>query len=165
MIVLTSGSRGAEQIAPKLVAGDQWLNSAPLRLSALRGKVVIVNIWLHSCLNCHNSLSTLRKWYATYKNAGFEIIGVHTPEFESDKDVVALKRNLVSDGVTWSVMQDNQNATWQAYNNRFWSVFYIIDKKGVIRQSHDGEISSRYPDAIAPLELTLKKFLAERVAP
>ena len=164
-IVLTSGSRGAERIAPELIAGGQWLNSAPVKLSALRGKVVIVNIWVHSCINCHNSLPTLKKWYASYKAMGLEIIGVHTPEFESDKDLAALKRSLVSDLVTWPVMQDNQNATWQAYNNRFWPAFYLIDKKGVIRESHDGEISSRYPDAIAPLESTLKKLLAEQVAP
>ena len=164
-IVLTSGSRGADRVAPELIAGGQWLNSAPLKLSALRGKVVIVNIWVHSCINCHNSLPTLKKWYAAYKDAGLEIIGVHTPEFESDKDLAGLQRSLTSDGVTWPVMQDNKNATWQAYNNRFWPAFYLIDKKGVIRESHDGEISSRYPDAIAPLESTLKKLLAEKPAP
>lgn len=164
-IVLTAGSSGADRVAPELIAGGQWLNSAPLKLSALRGKVVMVNIWVHSCINCHNSLPTLKKWYATYKGMGLEIIGVHTPEFESDKDVIALKRSLASDGVTWPVMQDNQSATWRAYNNRFWPAFYIIDKKGVIRESHDGEISSRYPDAIAPLESTLKKLLAEKPVP
>ena len=165
VVVLTSGSRGAERIAPELIAGGQWLNSAPLKLASLRGKVVIINIWVHSCINCHNSLPTLKKWYASYKSAGLEIIGVHTPEFESDKDLAALKRSLASDDVTWPVMQDNQNATWQAYNNRFWPAFYLIDKKGVIRESHAGEISSRYPDAIAPLESTLKKLLAEKLAP
>ncbi len=164
-IVLTSGSRGADRTAPELIAGGQWLNSAPLNLSQLRGKVVIVNIWVHSCINCHNSLPTLKKWYAAYKSAGLEIIGVHTPEFESDKDLAGLQRSLVSDGVTWPVMQDNQSATWRAYDNRFWPAFYLIDKKGVIRGSHDGEISSRYPDAIAPLEATLKKLLAEKPAP
>ena len=163
--VLTAGSRGADSTAPELIVGGQWLNSAPLKLAALRGKVVIVNIWVHSCINCHNSLPTLKKWYATHKSAGLEIIGVHTPEFESDKDLPALKRSLTNDGVTWPVMQDNQNATWQAYNNRFWPAFYLIDKKGVIRFSHDGEISSRYPEAIAPLEVTLKKLLAENVRP
>ena len=88
-----------------------------------------------------------------------EIVGVHTLEFESDKDLAALKRSLASDGVKWLIVQDNQNATWQAYSNRFWPAFYIIDKKGVIRELHEGEIWGRYPDAIAPLELTLKKQL------
>ena len=165
VIAFTGSSRGADRVAPDLIAGGQWLNSAPLKLSNLRGKVVIVNIWVHSCINCHNSLPTLKKWYATYKAAGLEIIGVHTPEFESDKDLAGLKRSLTSDLVTWPVMQDNQSATWQAYNNRFWPAFYIIDKKGVIRETHDGEISSRYPDAIAPLESTLRKLLAEKAAP
>ena len=163
--LLTGGSKGAERTAPELIAGGQWLNSAPLKLSALRGKVVIVNIWVHSCINCHNSLPTLKSWYAKYKDQGLEIVGVHTPEFASDKDLPALRESLKEDGVTWPVMQDNASATWKAYNNQFWPAFYLVDKRGVIRETHDGEISSRYPDAIPGLEATLKKLLAEKSLP
>jgi thiol-disulfide isomerase/thioredoxin len=163
--LLSGGSRGAERIAPELVAGGAWLNSAPLKLSALRGKVVIVNIWVHSCINCHNSLPTLKSWYAKFKDQGLEIVGVHTPEFASDKDLPTLRNSLKDDGVTWPVMQDNASATWKAYNNQYWPAFYLVDKRGVIRETHDGEISSRYPDAIPGLEATLKKLLAEKAAP
>jgi thiol-disulfide isomerase/thioredoxin len=163
--LLTGGSKGAERTAPELIAGGQWLNSAPLKLSALRGKVVIVNIWVHSCINCHNSLPTLKSWYAKYKDQGLEIVGVHTPEFASDKDLPALRNSLKENGVTWPVMQDNQSATWKAYNNQYWPAFYLVDKRGVIRETHDGEISSRYPDAIPGLEATLKKLLAEKAVP
>jgi thiol-disulfide isomerase/thioredoxin len=163
--LLLSGSRGAERVAPELIAGGQWLNSAPLTMAGLRGKVVIVNIWVHSCINCHNSLPTLKSWYAKYKAAGLEIVGVHTPEFESDKDVNGVRSSLKRDGVTWPVMQDNKNATWNAYDNQFWPAFYLVDRRGVIREVHAGEISSRYPDAIPGLEASLKKLLAEKTAP
>ncbi len=164
-ILLMGGSQGANKTAPELIAGGGWLNSQPLTLASQRGKVVIVNIWVHSCINCHNSLPTLKAWYAKYKAQGLEIIGVHTPEFESDKDVNALRASLKDDGVTWPIMQDNKSATWQAYNNQFWPAFYLVDRKGVIRESHDGEISSRYPDAIPGLEATLKKLLSEKAEP
>jgi thiol-disulfide isomerase/thioredoxin len=163
--LLAGGSKGADRTAPELIVGGQWLNSPPLKLSAQRGKVVIVNIWVHSCINCHNSLPTLKAWYAKYKDQGLEIIGVHTPEFASDKDLPALRESLKADGVTWPVMQDNASATWKAYNNQYWPAFYLVDKRGVIRETHDGEISSRYPDAIPGLEATLKKLLAEKAAP
>ncbi|NJK43375.1 MAG: redoxin domain-containing protein [Pleurocapsa sp. SU_196_0] len=99
---------------------------------------------MHSCINCHNSLPTLKSWYAKYKAAGLEIVGVHTPEFESDKDVNGVRASLKRDGVTWPVMQDNKNATWNAYDNQFWPAFYLVDRRGVIREVHAGEISSRY---------------------
>ena len=148
--------------APEVIPGGQWLNSAPLHLADLKGKVVILNIWVYSCVNCHNSLPTLRAWYAKYKGQGLEIVGVHTPEFESDKPLASVAASLKRDGVTWPVVQDNQNATWNAYHNSYWPAFYLIDRKGVIREVHAGEISSRYPDAIPGLEATLKKLLAEK---
>jgi thiol-disulfide isomerase/thioredoxin len=162
---LLGGSRGAERAAPELIPGGAWLNSAPLKIASLRGKVVIVNLWVHSCINCHNSLPTLKSWYAKFKAQGLEIVGVHTPEFESDKDLNGVRESLKRDGVTWPVMQDNQNATWNAYGNRYWPTFYLVDKRGVIREVHEGEISSRYPQAIPGLEATLKRLLAEKAAP
>lgn len=153
---------GVGEKAPEVIPGGQWLNSAPLNLADLKGKVVIVNIWVYSCVNCHNSLPTLKAWYAKYKNQGLEIVGVHTPEFESDKPLANVAASLKRDGVTWPVVQDNQNATWNAYQNSYWPAFYLIDRKGIIREVHAGEISSRYPDAIPGLEATLKKLLAEK---
>ena len=147
--------------APDFVAGGQWLNSPPLHVSQLRGKVVIVNLWVYSCVNCHLSLPTLQKWYGKYKAAGLEIVGVHTPEFESDKPLSSVKASLIADKVTWPVMQDNNNATWNAYQSQGWPSFYIVDRRGVIQGIHVGEISSRFPDAIPGLEATLQKLLAE----
>jgi thiol-disulfide isomerase/thioredoxin len=159
--LLGGGSRGANGSAPEIIPGGQWFNSKPVTLAGLRGKVVLVNIWVHSCINCHNSLPTLKKWYAAYKSQGLEIIGVHTPETKWDRDPSSLKQSLRDDGVTWPVVQDNDSATWRAYNNQFWPAFYLVDRRGVIRMTHAGEISTRYPDAIPGLEATLKALLAE----
>ncbi len=148
--------------APDFTPGGQWLNSPPLHVSQLRGRVVIVNLWVYSCINCHLSLPTLQKWYGRYRAAGLEIVGVHTPEFESDKPVKNVVASLMADHVNWPVMQDNAQATWNAYESQGWPSFYIIDKRGVIRDIHVGEISSRYPGAIPGLEATLQKLLAEK---
>jgi thiol-disulfide isomerase/thioredoxin len=147
--------------APNFVAGGQWFNSKPRTIESLRGKVTIVNIWVYSCINCHNSLPTLQSWYRTYKNQGLEIIGVHTPEFESDKPAANVIASLKETGVTWPVMQDNNYATWNAYHNSYWPAFYLLDRQGNIRATHVGEISSRSPDAIPGLEKTIQDLLAE----
>ncbi|WP_407570639.1 redoxin domain-containing protein [Deinococcus altitudinis] len=156
-LALTAGDR-----APDFVAGGQWLNSAPLHVSQLRGKVVIVNLWVYSCINCHLSLPTLQNWYGRYRSAGLEIVGVHTPEFASDRPLASVAAALRADRVDWPVMQDNDNATWNAYQSQGWPSFYLIDRRGVIRAVHVGEISSRFPEAIPGLEATIKKLLAEK---
>lgn len=148
--------------APDFIAGGQWLNSAPLHVSQLRGKVVIVNLWVYSCINCHLSLPTLQGWYGKYRAAGLEIVGVHTPEFESDKVLANVTASLKADRVDWPVMQDNAHATWNAYESRGWPSFYLVDRRGVIREIHVGEISSRFPGDIPGLEATIKKLLAEK---
>jgi thiol-disulfide isomerase/thioredoxin len=107
LVSAQTGSRSA----PEFIAGGKWFNSKPLSIQDLRGKVTIVNIFVHSCFNCHNSLPTLSKWYKQYHDAGLEIVGVHTPEFESDKDPVAAAAAFKRTGVIWPVVQDNQNAT------------------------------------------------------
>jgi thiol-disulfide isomerase/thioredoxin len=158
----TAGALSVGDKAPDFIPGGQWLNSPALHISQLQGKVVIVNLWVYSCINCHLSLPTLQKWYSKYKAQGLEIVGVHTPEFGSDRPVKNVMASLLADDVNWPVMQDNNNATWNAYQSRGWPSFYIVDKHGVIRDIHVGEISSRFPGAIPGLEATLQKLLAEK---
>jgi thiol-disulfide isomerase/thioredoxin len=150
--------------APAWTVGGQWLNSKPLTPKDLRGKVVIVNFWVYSCINCHNSLPTLRAWYKKYQNQGLEIVGIHTPEFESDKPISNVQAALKRDNVTWPVMQDNQSKTWASYNNQYWPAFYLLDRQGMVRYYHAGEISERYPQAIPGLEANLQRLLAEKSA-
>lgn len=151
------------QLAPDFIRGGQWFNAPRLpTIASLRGKVVIVNLWVYSCINCHNSLPTLKRWYKTYKDAGLEIVGVHTPELASDRPATNVAAALKADEIGWPVMQDNASATWNAYANAYWPTFYLVDRLGIVRMVYSGEISSRYPQAIPGLEAELQKLLAEK---
>jgi len=125
--------------APPLVADGQWFNSAPLSMEGLKGKVVIIDFWTYSCINCVRTIPYLRSWYETYREEGLEIIGVHSPEFAFERDPDNLRKAIGELGVNWPVVQDNRFLQWQVYNNRFWPSKYIIDREGNIRYSHFGE--------------------------
>jgi len=125
--------------APELIQGGQWFNSPPLELSDLRGKVILIDFWTYTCINCIRTLPYLKDWHEKYKDDGLVIIGVHTPEFEFEKNPDNLKSAIADYGLTYSVMQDNDYATWRAYNNRFWPAKYLIDKNGKIQYTHFGE--------------------------
>ncbi|MBV8080739.1 MAG: cytochrome c biogenesis protein DipZ [Actinobacteria bacterium] len=127
--------------APELVPGGQWFNTKPLTLKELRGKVVLVDFWTYSCINCLRTLPHLEAWYAAYHSKGLEIIGVHTPEFAFEhvaSNVGAAVKRL---GIHYPVMQDNDYATWTAYNNQYWPAEYLIDRTGQVRHVHFGESS------------------------
>lgn len=126
-------------VAPELIAGGAWFNSEPLRISELRGKVVLVDFWTYTCINCIRTLPYLKDWNEKYKDKGLVIIGVHTPEFEFEKNPENVEKALRDYGLTYPVMQDNDYATWNAYSNRYWPAKYLIDKNGKIVYSHFGE--------------------------
>ena len=125
--------------APELIPGGEWLNSQPLSLQSLRGKVVLVDFWTYTCINCIRTLPALNAWHERYADKGLVIIGVHTPEFEFEKDSGNVSRAIRDLGVKYPVVQDNNYATWNAYNNRYWPAKYFIDKGGRIRATHFGE--------------------------
>jgi thiol-disulfide isomerase/thioredoxin len=125
--------------APDFRGISDWFNSKPLSLSKLHGKVVLVDFWTYSCINCLRTLPHLKAWWREYRKAGLEIVGVHTPEFAFEAvphNVAAATRQL---GVTWPVALDPNYATWKAYNNEYWPAEYLIDKRGDIRNEHFGE--------------------------
>lgn len=125
--------------APELVGITGWINSPPLTLSELRGKVVLIDFWTYSCINCLRTIPYLKNWYADYKNRGFVIIGVHTPEFEFEKDYGNVKKAVKQLGIAYPVALDNSYATWNAYHNSYWPAHYLIDQEGNIRMVHFGE--------------------------
>ncbi len=125
--------------APEFIPGGRWFNSEPLTLSQLRGKVVLVDFWTYTCINCIRTLPYLKSWYTKYKDKGLVIIGVHTPEFEFEKNPENVAKAIKDFGLEYPVMQDNNYATWNAYNNRYWPAKYLIDKDGRIRYTHFGE--------------------------
>lgn len=125
--------------AQEIIPGGVWLNSDPLTLAELQGKVVMIDFWTYSCINCQRTLPYLREWNQKYKDKGLVIIGVHSPEFEFEKSEKNVAQAIKDFQVTYPVFQDNNFATWRAYSNRYWPAKYIIDKEGFIRYSHFGE--------------------------
>ena len=135
------GTRGGQigNCAPEFAGTQEWINSQPLLMQELRGKVVLIDFWTYSCINCIRTLPFLQAWHERYTGEGLVIVGVHTPEFEFEKvydNVVQATKDM---GVAWPVVQDNGRSVWRSYNNRFWPAKYLIDKDGVIRYRHFGE--------------------------
>jgi len=136
---LTQGTWfNTEGLAPSLGQTTQG-GSMPLSLAQLRGKVVVVDFWTYSCVNCVRTLPYLRAWYDAYKDKGLVIVGVHTPEFEFEKSGANVGRAIHDLSVTWPVVQDNDYAEWNAYANQYWPAHYFIDAKGRVRYFHFGE--------------------------
>lgn len=125
--------------APEIISGGVWFNSKPLTLDQLKGKVVIIDFWTYSCINCQRTLPYLRDWNDKYKDKGLVIIGVHAPEFEFEKSEKNVTQAIKDFKLTYPIVQDNDFATWRAYSNRYWPAKYFIDKEGYIRYSHFGE--------------------------
>ncbi len=125
--------------APELIAGGKWFNSQPLTMQSLRGKVVLVDFWTYTCINCIRTLPYLKAWHDKYAGKGLVIIGVHTPEFEFEKNPDNVAKAISDFGIKYPVMQDNDYATWNAYSNHYWPAEYLIDAQGKIRHSHFGE--------------------------
>jgi thiol-disulfide isomerase/thioredoxin len=126
-------------VAPELEGGGAWINSEPLTLAGLRGKVVLVNFWTYGCFNCQNTLPHVKAWWDEYKDQGLVIVGVHTPEFESEKKLENVQAAVEREGLGWPVVQDNDKLIWSAYRNRFWPRFYLVDHRGQIVYDHIGE--------------------------
>ena len=125
--------------APEIIQGGVWFNSKPLTLAALKGKVVVIDFWTYSCINCQRTMPYLRDWYERYKDKGLVIIGVHSPEFEFEKSEKNVAQAIKDFKLTYPIVQDNDFATWRAYSNRYWPAKYIVDKEGYIRYTHFGE--------------------------
>jgi len=124
---------------PNLNGALTWLNSAPLSNKELRGKVVLVNFWTYSCINSLRELPYMKAWAARYKDAGMEVIGVHSPEFDFEKDPANVKNAVADLKVPYPVAIDSNHSIWRAFRNNYWPADYFIDAKGRIRYHHFGE--------------------------
>jgi len=125
--------------APNFYANGDWFNSKPLTIQSLRGKVVLVDFWTYSCINCLRTLPHLEAWYAAYHKDGLEIVGVHTPEFAFEHVSSNVKAAIKRLGIKYPVVQDNDYRTWEAYGNQYWPAEFLIDRKGDVRHVHFGE--------------------------
>jgi cytochrome c biogenesis protein CcdA/thiol-disulfide isomerase/thioredoxin len=147
--------------APEFVDTEQWFNTPggrPVPLRSLRGHVVLVDFWTYTCINCIRTLPYLNAWYAKYHRYGFEIVGVHTPEFPFEHSAANVAAAVAQNGIHYPVVQDNEYGTWNAYNNQYWPAEYLIDAQGRIRLTDFGE------GDYAGKERAIRSLLAEEGA-
>ncbi len=136
---VSSGAPKVEGDMPELAGTTGWLNSKPLSRASLRGKVVVLDFWTYSCINCLRALPYVNAWYQHYKDSGLVIIGVHSPEFEFEKDTDNVRKAVEKFAIQYPVALDSNMAVWKAFNNRFWPAHYFVDAQGRIRGHHFGE--------------------------
>jgi thiol-disulfide isomerase/thioredoxin len=125
--------------APDFQGIAGWVNSPPLALAGLHGKVVLIDFWTYSCINCIRTFPGLKTLYAKYMPVGLEIVGMHAPEFDFERSIANVRRAVAEHGITWPVALDNAMTTWRAYRNQYWPHLYLIDQQGRIRFDHIGE--------------------------
>jgi thiol-disulfide isomerase/thioredoxin len=144
--------------APHLTGTQQWFNTPggrPLTLAQLRGRVVLIDFWTYSCINCLRTLPYLEAWDKSYRGRGLTIIGVHTPEFPFEHSADNVRAAIEQNGIHYPVVQDNDYATWKAYANQYWPAEYLIDARGRLRLIHFGE------GEYAAKERAIRALLAE----
>jgi cytochrome c biogenesis protein CcdA/thiol-disulfide isomerase/thioredoxin len=151
-----------EGMMPPLTGATTWINTPPLTTEQLRGKVVVVDFWTYSCINCIRSIPYVRAWAEKYKDQGLVVIGVHTPEFAFEKSEANVRQNIQRLGITYPVAMDNEFAIWRAFKNQYWPAHYFIDAKGQIRHHHFGE--GDYDGSERVIQQLLKEAGAANVA-
>lgn len=154
------GQRAEEQKferAAEIMAPAGFINTDGVSISEARGeKVVLVDFWTYSCYNCQNTQPYLNAWHEEYADDGLLIIGVHTPEFGFEREPANVERAVREAGIEYPVVLDNNYATWNAYDQRYWPAMYLVDADGFVRYKHFGE------GAYAETEATIRELLAER---
>jgi cytochrome c biogenesis protein CcdA/thiol-disulfide isomerase/thioredoxin len=141
MMMMSAGgdAAGIPPMLPELSGATAWINSAPLTAQSLRGKVVLVDFWTYSCINCLRTLPAVEAWYSKYKDSGLVVLGIHTPEFPFEKDEANVRKAVRDLGVDYPVAMDNDYHLWRAFHNQFWPAHYFIDATGRVRFHHFGE--------------------------
>jgi thiol-disulfide isomerase/thioredoxin len=148
-----------EGALPPLNGVTEWLNSPSLTQDALMGKVVLIDFWTYSCINCLRAIPYVRAWADKYKDQGLVVIGVHAPEFAFEKDIANVRKAVADLKITYPVAVDNSYAIWRAFNNQYWPAHYFVDVQGRIRHHHFGE--GEYAES----ERVIQQLLAEAGKP
>jgi thiol-disulfide isomerase/thioredoxin len=154
--------RPSGPLAPELIGGGAWINSEPLTLAGLQqqGKVVLIDFWTYGCYNCTNTLPYIKQWWDKYKDQGLVIVGVHTPEFDSERVLANVQDAVKREGIGWPVVQDNDYKIWRAYGNHYWPRFYLVDSRGQIIYDHIGE--STYEETERQIQAALATAKSEQ---
>ncbi len=154
----TGGTLPVEGVLPPLDGAITWLNSPPLTRDQLKGKVVLIDFWTYSCINCIRSVPYVRAWAEQYRKDGLVVIGVHSPEFAFEKDPANVRKAIADFGIRYPVAVDSNLAIWRAFDNRYWPAHYLADAQGRIRYHHFGEGSTDVTEA------AIRSLLAENGA-
>ena len=149
--------------APEFATGT-WINSEPLKLADLRGRVVVVDCWTFACDNCRNTLPALKRFNDTYAAQGLTLVGVHAPELYFEREIANVRREVSSLGIRYAVVTDNNYTTWSAYGVEAWPTIFILDKRGRVRYKHVGEGDYEGQER-AIKTLLAEEFKDERSAP
>lgn len=144
-----------ENTIPNLNGATQWLNSPPLSMESLRGKVVLVDFWTYSCINCIRALPYVRAWADKYKDQGLVVVGVHAPEFAFEKNIANVTKAVADLKINYPVAIDNEYKIWRAFENEYWPAHYFIDAQGRVRHHHFGD--GKYDES----ERVIQQLLAE----
>ncbi|WCB94649.1 Protein DipZ [Baekduia alba] len=142
--------------APDFVDTQRWFNSAPLSLDRLKGRVVLIDFWTYTCINCLRALPYLEAWDQRYRAQGLTVVGIHAPEFAFEHDAGNVQRAIATNNIKYPVVQDNNLSTWNAWGNQYWPAEYLIDAKGEVRETHFGEGDYETTEA------AIRALLAER---
>ena len=160
---LIAGGSSQGAVLAGLSGATEWINSPPLTADQLKGKVVLVDFWTYSCINCLRTLPYVKAWAQKYKDSGLVVIGVHTPEFPFEKDPSNVQKAVHDLGVTYPVAMDNSNKIWNAFSNEYWPAHYFIDVNGKVRYHHFGE--GGYDESERWIQELLKERNAQQPLP
>ncbi|MBB3228151.1 thiol-disulfide isomerase/thioredoxin [Luteibacter sp. Sphag1AF] len=151
----TQANSDAIAVAPDFSGINHWINTEPLNMAQLKGKVVLVEFWTYSCINCIRVMPYVKQWHDRYRDQGLVVVGVHTPEYGYEKIRGNLETAVKRFGIEYPVAQDNEYRTWNAFGNRYWPALYLIDKDGRMVYQHFGE------GDYAQTEARIRQLLAE----
>ena len=129
---------GPSDRAPELAGITRWINSVPLTIAGLAGKVVLVEFWTYGCSDCLNTVPQVERLFRSYRDRGLVVIAVHTPEFAFERDAAGLEQAVARLGIDYPVAQDNDWETWRGYRNQYWPARYLVDRRGTIVLAHAG---------------------------
>lgn len=143
--------------APEFTGIERWLNSEPLTMTQLRGRVVLLDFWTFACINCIRTLPHVNRWAQQYTPLGLTVVGVHTPEFPFERSTSKVEAAMLRYGVKHAVAQDNRYSTWKAYSNQYWPATYLVDVQGRIRYKHFGEGEYERTESVIRALLTARR--------
>lgn len=148
--------------APELQGIEEWINSKPIALKDLKGRVVVLHFWAFGCINCIHNYPAYAAWHKELADKGVTVIGVHTPETEGEKKIDSVRKKVADNSMTYPIAVDTAAQTWAAWVNRWWPSVYLIDKSGQVRYRWDGELNWNKIEGEAVMRKKILELLAEK---